>query len=159
TGAAGSGAAGSGAGAGGEAGASGGKAGTGGPGGHGGAVATLIVLASGQQGPSGIAVDSQSVYWSDSLPVTGDQGAIRKVPIGGGSTPIKLTNTGLNPVVAAVDASWVYYTEVAQGGSVARVPIQGGTSPLPYATGQAAPQGMAVGSTIYWANYGSGEVM
>jgi hypothetical protein len=86
---------------------------------------TAVTLASGQNGPSRMAVDSNSVYWVNSGDgaANGDA-AVMKVPLGGG-TPIMLASTpysALGPRESygiAVDATSVYWASDIQQGPVA----------------------------------------
>jgi hypothetical protein len=66
----------------------------------------IKTLASGQSSPYGVAVDSTSVYWTNSGVGTSD-GAVMKVPIGGG-TPTTLAS-GPTSFGIAVDATSVYW--------------------------------------------------
>lgn len=62
-----------------------------------------VVLASNQDGPNDIAVDSNAAYWVD---VYG--GMVMKVPLSG-STPIPLAIGEINPERIAIDATNVYW--------------------------------------------------
>ncbi len=136
-------------GAGGTGGTSGSDASTGGSGGSGG---TLTTLASGQNSPYFIAVDSVGVYWTN-WGTTVPDGSLMKVPIGGG-TPIALASGQNNPMGIAVDATSVYWTNNA-GGAVMKVPIGGGT-PTTLATAQTTPWEITVDATsAYWVNEGT----
>jgi hypothetical protein len=81
---------------------------------------TPVPLASGQNRPYGIAVDSTNVYWLNS----GD-GTVMKVPIGGG-TPETLSSGQQNPATAgsaiAVDGTSVYWTGYSSGTVVKLTP-------------------------------------
>ena len=86
---------------------------------------TAVTLASGQNGPSRMAVDLNSVYWVNSGDgaANGDA-AVMKVPLGGG-TPVMLASTpesALGPRESygiAVDATSVYWASDIQQGMVA----------------------------------------
>ena len=86
---------------------------------------TAVTLAYGQNGPSRMAADSNSVYWVNSGDgaANGDA-AVMKVPLGGG-TPIMLASTpysALGPRESygiAVDATSVYWASDIQQGPVA----------------------------------------
>jgi hypothetical protein len=72
----------------------------------GGATSTL---ASGQNSPSGIAVDAVSVYWANA-----SEGAVLKVAISGGPTST-LASGQKYPFGVAVDATSVYWTNLVGG--------------------------------------------
>jgi len=103
----------------------------------------VMTLASGHN-PVGIAVDSTSVYWTDSGLET-----VNKIGINGGT--VTTLATGSNPQGIAVDSTSVYWTET---GSVNKVGLNGGTV-MTLATGN-GPQRIAVDSTsVYWTETGS----
>jgi hypothetical protein len=79
---------------------------------------STTTLASGQDGPSEIAVDSTSVYWTNYGAGTAMAGTVMKVPLGGGS-PTTLASGQTRPYGIAVDSTSVYWTMVgdsADGG-------------------------------------------
>jgi hypothetical protein len=139
-----------------------------------------VILASGQDGPTWIAVDGANVYWMNSgdngsgypiraqfVPVgqpsgtPSNAGAIMKVPILGG-TPVVLATFLFPPGKAgqdafvpggiAVDSTSVYWTS-SWSGEIFEVALAGGT-PVTLVSGQNAPHSISVDSThVYWANY------
>jgi hypothetical protein len=64
---------------------------------------TPQVLASGQQGPCGIAVDQKYVYWTDN-----QSGTVMKVPIQGGSAAV-VASEQEHPAAIGVDKDAVYW--------------------------------------------------
>lgn len=68
--------------------------------------------------PFGIATDGTNVYWAN----RGGEGAIMKVPVGGG-TPTTLASSQMVPQGIAVDHSDVYWANLD---AVWKIPIEGG---------------------------------
>lgn len=113
----------------------------------------LMTLASGQSAPSGIAVDGNSVYWTN-----GGDGTVMKIARSGGA-PIPLASHQANPSGIAVDATRVYWTNDDDDGAVMAVALSGGT-PVVLASDQANPSGIAAdAASVYWTNKGDGTVM
>jgi hypothetical protein len=92
------------------------------------------ILATGQFRPDGIAVDSDSVYWTianTSGPPSSKDGRVRRMARAGG--PIEDLATGQEgPWAIALDATNVYFTNLASDssatdGNIASVPIAGGS--------------------------------
>ena len=86
---------------------------------------TLTTLVNGLNNPYNIAIDNTSVYWVEN---SNSSGAVKKVPIGGGSVTT-LTSGLAEPDAIAVDSSYVYWIERNNGsnGSIKKVPINGGS--------------------------------
>jgi sugar lactone lactonase YvrE len=76
---------------------------------------TPTTLASGQSTPNGIALDTASVYWTNS----GD-GTVMKVPLGGG-TPATLASGQSSAGSIAVDATSVYWVNNTANGTVMKL--------------------------------------
>jgi hypothetical protein len=123
---------------------------------------TPTTLATGQNDPFAIAVDDESVYWTDFA-----EGHVMKVPKRGG-TPTTLASGQEYAQAIAVDATSAYWLvgpnlpgegpppEVGDPGFVMRVALDGGT-PVTLASGQFAPIGIAVDATsVYWLVFGEG---
>jgi hypothetical protein len=110
----------------------------------------VVTLAAGDR-LSGIAVDSTSVYW---VAGTSDasSGTIMAVPVGGG-TPTTLTSRPGPPAHLAVDASYVYWSEL-MAGTVMKVPLTGG-APTTVASAAPSPWQIALDETdVYWIGQG-----
>jgi hypothetical protein len=118
---------------------------------------TLItpeVLASGLYYPTGIAIDSVSVYWIE------DGGrTVKKTGLNGGpTTTLSSTTAGANHGFnIVVDPLSVYWTSMS---TIEKVGINGGSATILASVG-GLPNAIAVDSTsVYWAEgwYGSGAV-
>lgn len=108
----------------GAAGASGGVAGASGAGGDGGDLSGPIVIASDQQSPTGIAIDSTRVYWANQ-----DEGTIVACPLTGcgAATPTVLASDQAMLRGIAVDADSIYFVDAPDDGDrrVLSCPISG----------------------------------
>jgi hypothetical protein len=108
-------------------------------------------LSNGQDGPSGIAVDSSLAFWASV-----DDGTISSEPLvsGGGLSNTVATVQGF-PQDVATDGTYVYFTDtqtVPAEGAVMRCPVAGCTgAPLPLAADTPTALDVAVDATfIYW---------
>lgn len=123
-----------------------------------------VTLASQQDIPGSIEVDSASVYWPNrgACYVEGGRcsGTVMKVSKCGG-TPVTVASQQAFPGSVAVDAENVYWTNAGMtvgSGAVMKVSLGGGT-PQTLASGQAQPDAIALESTsVYWTTYGSDPV-
>ncbi len=101
---------------------------------------TVTTLSAAVGNPSGVAVDSSHVYWSDSG--GGSHPAIFSVPIDGGTVS---TLSSQGPAWSlATDSTNVYYLS---NGGVLRVPVSGGVPITISPYSQSGPGGIAVDST------------
>jgi len=123
-------------------------------GGDGGA-GNVIVSGQGADSISGIAVDSQHVYWSNNAA----DGGIFEVPLGGGS-PTQLVGSQNQAGSIAIDTAHLYWvTSQNPGGIVAMAPLTGGTA-VTLATGQTEANGIVVNaSNVFWADFAFGKVL
>ncbi len=108
---------------------------------------TPVVLASQQSGPSSVAVDSTSVYWT----VTQSE-AVMKAALDGGA-PVTIAASQAQPGALALDDASVYWTNYGNG-TVMKAPLGGGSATT-LASGQWGPRAIAVDATsVYWTNLG-----
>ena len=90
----------------------------------------LQVIATGQNGPTGLAVDGSNLYWADQA------GTVMKAPVNGGA-PTAIATGLAGPIGVAVGGSNLYWA-VFQAGTIMKAPVNGGASAI-IATGQAGP--------------------
>lgn len=111
----------------------------------------LVVLASRQEDPGGIAVSNGYVYWTD-----GHKGTISKVQVEGGNVTI-IARAGREPLRVAVEGDYVYWTDFLLG-TVTRVRVEGGPVKV-LASGQDHPLHILVrDGYVYWAEALQGNV-
>ena len=103
------------------------------------------VVASGQNAPSGIAVDATHVYWTCS----GD-GTVKKAPIAGGDQVLLHDSPDGGAWTITVDATSVYWAD-RMAGTVNKAPIAGGDVVV-LSTDQKGTNDITVDAThVYWA--------
>jgi hypothetical protein len=105
----------------------------------------IVTLASGLNSPGRLAVDSTSVYFTDS-------NTLMEVPVSGGAPAI----LGQTPGAFAVASGVVYWADWA-GGTLNKMPLHGGTV-VTLASSQDHPSAVAVdSSSVYWTNSGCAD--
>jgi hypothetical protein len=132
---------------------------------NGGAMAPLY---SGGITPAAVAVDDENVYWVDVGTSGSSNGKVMQQSLSTGTTTTLAANRTMNGGMTqantwgfiALDATYVYWTEIANGdgtaGTVMRAPIGGG-SLVTMASNQKVPQGVAVNATdVYWGDASNG---
>lgn len=111
----------------------------------------LAALRSNGNAVIGVAVDALDVYWADPGTCRGNgpaDGAIMKVPIGGG-TPIVLADQQCSPQSIAIDDDTVYWTNAT---GVLKVPKVGGLLDA-VDLGETSPVAVSVsGSNVSWTD-------
>jgi hypothetical protein len=114
-----------------------------------------VTVVSGQNQIGSMAVDSSSVYWTNSLYPP----SVMKVSSAGGGTPVTLASIGqgYSPTSAiAIDSSSVYWTNYTEG-TVMKVALAGGDTPATLASDQYFASAIAVDSSdVYWTTYSYG---
>jgi hypothetical protein len=121
--------------------------------------ACVVTLASGQDNPTGLAVDDSNVYWTNGVP----DGSVMKVnKMGSDAGPITLASDQGLPLGLTVSPGNVYWTNNTEPGTVLGVLTGGGTVST-LATGQGTPAYLAYQNDyLFWTNStgdgGSGSV-
>lgn len=108
------------------------------------APAVPISLAAGVAGPSGLAADTTTAYWSDL-----STGTIKKAAVSGGAVTTLVSGLSTTaPNTMAVGWNYVFWTDLS--GAIKRVSIGGGTVTT-LASGLNNPTNIAVGSMyVFW---------
>jgi hypothetical protein len=117
-----------------------------------------LMLASNQNVPNDLALDSNNLYWTNEGDAAAN-GSVMQVQLDGGHL-MTLAAGRAQPVGIVVDSAWVYWAEEGtmannfQDGVIAKVPIGGGPVQT-IAQNQALPIDVAVSTTnVYWTNGG-----
>jgi hypothetical protein len=109
-------------------------------------------IASAQNHPRGIAVDTDTIYWTN-FGANQNDGAIMKCPKAGcGTGATVLASNLVYPDGIAVDAKYVYFT--SHGSQLYRLPLAGGAPEVLATIQQSYPLGIAVDDKfIYFSTY------
>jgi Domain of unknown function (DUF5050) len=117
---------------------------------------SVTVIASGQDNPVGVTLDSTYVYWTN-----GDEGdssgSIVRAPLSGGSS--KTLATGLSsPGMLVNDGTNLYWMADLSTSYVLQMPIGGGTVQTLASSGYSVNL-VVYGSAVYWADEGDDAVL
>lgn len=121
-----------------------------------------VTVASGQDHPRLMTVDSQNAYWVTQGEGASPTGTVMRCRLEGG-VPEALATGRINPFAIKVDTDSVYWSEGLDDGSdgaIVRAPLRGG-EPAEIARGAWSAAELALdGDSVYWANYyGTAAVM
>jgi hypothetical protein len=104
---------------------------------------STLWLTTGLHQPYALAVDQQSVYWSDTTDNT-----INAMPKSGGAIKVLATSQA-NPTNIALDGSYVYWSN-RKGNTIFRVPKDGSAQPALVASTTTPGALVVVGSNLYF---------
>jgi hypothetical protein len=115
---------------------------------------TVDVFAGGQNSPTAIAVDADSVYW------TGNDGSVKKLAkASSGGQPSVIASDAVSPQGIALDETNVYWAETDGASGRVRTAPKGGGKVETIATGQ-YPFDVAVdASAVYATMQGDGDII
>jgi hypothetical protein len=115
-----------------------------------------VTLTAGQNYPTGIVVDSTSVYWVNTGEGRAGDGTVTKALLDGGNPQVLASGLDFGPTQIAVNSTSACW---ATSSTVSCVPIGGGAT-IAIALGQNAPAGIALDETnVYWTDDLGGTVM
>jgi hypothetical protein len=113
----------------------------------------VVTLASARNTPQSVVVQGPLVYWTEAADDTGYLGNVMAVPVAGGAPITIAAGEEINLEGLAVDASYVYWTNVSDVsvGNVMKAPLGGGAEVVVAAEPQGYPGWVAVDDTyVYW---------
>ena len=121
----------------------------------------VVVLASGQDLPGGIAMNATHLFWSNAA--TGPNGTIVSVPKSNAAdagAPLLLASDQTVPLAVAVHGGRVYWTNAVNNvGSVSAVDVNGGVVDV-VASDQDFPTGIAADDAgVFWVTHDGGRLM
>ena len=119
--------------------------------------ADVVTLVSGENEPTALALVGSKLYWTDVA-----SNRIREFDLGGTTAQTVLDNVGAYPFALAANATYLYWavtgTNGGSDGTIMRADLSG-SNVTTLASGQAHPQGIAVGSNnLYWSNANTASI-
>ena len=108
--------------------------------------------------PTGLAVDSGHVYWSNTGNPSGPPGTIGRANIDGSAPDANFITAVTRPWGIAVDGAHIYWADSAAN-SIGRANLDGSGPNDHFITGASSPYAVAVdGAHIYWTNFNSNTI-